>query len=89
MLWLINDVKAKNILEKSYEICPWSKDIAYFKARIENIKYLINNITPEELLKNDHWLNYLHSQKPNTVGRAWKFWSTLMIFSELQIWSDY
>lgn len=89
LLWLKNDNKALTILEKSYGICPWRQDVAYFKARIDNIKYLIENLKPEDILKDNFWLNYLYTQNPNTVGKAWKFWSSLMIFSELQIWSDY
>lgn len=89
LLWLKNDNKAMAILEKSFGVCPWHQDVAYFKARIDNIKYLIENLKPEDLLIDNSWLNHLYLQKPNTVGKAWKFWSSLMIFSELQIWSDY
>lgn len=89
LLWLKNDNKAMTILEKSFGFCPWNQDVAYFKARIDNIKYLTENLKPEDLLIDNSWLNYLYLQKSNTVGKAWKFWSSLMIFSELQIWSDY
>lgn len=89
LLWLQKDNTAIDIIEKSYEICPWPYDVAYFNARIDNIKYLIENLRPEDLIQDNIWMKYLYIQKPNTVGKAWKFWSSLMIFSELQIWSDY
>lgn len=89
LLWLTNNEEAKNILIKSFEICPWSQDVAYFKARIDSIQNIIENMQPNELLNESSWLNYLYNKNPKTVGKAWKFWSSLMLFSELQIWSDY
>ena len=88
-MWLTNNEEAKNILIKSFEICPWSQDVAYFKARIDSIQNIIENMQPNELLNESSWLNYLYNKNPKTVGKAWKFWSSLMLFSELQIWSDY
>lgn len=81
LLWLNKDNKAIEILEKSYKLCPWPYDVAYFNARIENIRYLIENLEPEDLIKDNIVMNYFYVQRPNTVGRAWKFWSSLMIFS--------
>lgn len=89
LLWLKNDNNALTILEKSYNLCPWTYDAAYFNARIDKIKSLIKNLEPEDVMASNNWMNYLYVQKPNTVGKAWKFWSSLMILSELQIWSDY
>ena len=89
LLWLRNDERAKSILEKSFSICPWSQDVAYFNARTSGIRQVINFLTPEKLLSENSWQNHLYTVKPKTVGSAWKFWSSLMIFSELQIWSDY
>lgn len=89
LLWLTGDCNAKIILEKSFMICPWPQDVAYFNARIDNIKYIIKNVSPAELMEKNQWLSYLYNNNSKTVGKAWKFWSSLLLFSELQIWSDY
>lgn len=90
LLWLNNNKEeACAILAAAAKLMPWPRDKAYFNARIEHINNLIENIVPETLLEDATWNDYISQQNSNVVGTAWKFWSSLLLFSELQIWSDY
>lgn len=81
--------QAATILSEAFSLQPLPRDLAYYKARSEKIQSLLNNISLISLVKNDNeWNLCLYKENANVVGKAWKFWSSLMLFSELQIWSD-
>ena len=90
LLWLNGKKEnAKNIWAVAKSLVPWPQDQAYFKARTTHISELLDTISPNELLKEANWNTYLFLKNSNVVGEAWKFWSNLLLLSELQIWSDY
>lgn len=90
LLWLNGKKEdAKNIWAVAKSLVPWPQDQAYFKARTTFISELLDTISPNELLKEANWNTYLFLKNSNVVGEAWKFWSNLLLLSELQIWSDY
>lgn len=90
-LWINQEQeKAATILAEAFSLQPLPRDVAYFKARSEKILLLLRNTSHIFDIKNDkEWNFLLYRENPNVVGRAWKFWSSLMLFSELQIWSDF
>ena len=81
--------QAASILSKAFSLNPLPKDQAYFKARAQKILLLIENISVESILNNKEWNCFLYKENPNIIGQAWKFWSSLLLLSELQIWSDF
>lgn len=90
LLWLNNKKEeAVNILGTASRLMPWPQNQAYFKARINHIGEMIEHSSPNKILKEDNWNSYLSIKNGNVVGSAWTFWSNLLLFSELQIWSDY
>lgn len=81
--------QAASILSEAFLLQPLPRDVAYFKARSEKIKSLLVDSSFISVIENDNeWNHYLYKKNANVVGKAWKFWSHLMLFSELQIWSD-
>lgn len=90
-LWINQEQKqASAVLSKAFSLHPLPKDMAYFKARSEKIASLLDNTFLISVIRHDkEWNNYLYKENENVVGKAWKFWSSLMLFSELQIWSDF
>ena len=81
--------QAADVLAEAFLLQPLPRDIAYFKARSDKIQLLLANSSFISVIKNDNdWNHYLYKENANVVGKAWKFWSHLMLFSELQIWSD-
>lgn len=90
LLWLNGKKEeSKNIWAVAKSLVPWSQDQAYFKARTTHISELLDTISPNELLREANWNTYLFLKNSNVVGEAWRFWSNLLLLSELQIWSDY
>lgn len=90
LLWLKDErEKSTEILNIAFSLNPLPYDQAYFKARADLLNGLLNTILPNELLETNQWNNYLYHNNPNKIGKAWKFWGSLLLFSELQIWSDY
>ena len=90
-LWLNqNRDQAKTILEEAFSLQPLPKDSAYFRARSEKIRLFLKKTSSISEIKNPkEWNLSLYKENANIVGAAWKFWSSLMLFSELQIWSDF
>lgn len=90
LLWIKGKRKnAKNILSIISNLQPLPQDNAYFKARAVFLKELIEKGQPDSIINNSDWNNYVVNQNQNIIGRAWKFWGSLLLFSEFQIWSDY
>lgn len=90
LLWLNGKTEeAIAIWNVAKLLVPWPKDQTYLKARIDHITEMFANTSPSELLKEPNWNRYLFLKNSNVVGEAWKFWSNLLLLSELQIWSDY
>lgn len=90
LLWIDQkQTQAVNMLSKAFSLKPLPRDFPYFKARSQKILSLIENIPAASLLSNEEWNCFLYKENPNVVGQAWKFWSSLLLFSELQIWSDF
>ncbi len=90
LLWINQQQgQAASILSKAFSLNPLPKDQAYFKARAQKILLLIENISVESILNNKEWNCFLYKENPNIIGQAWKFWSSLLLLSELQIWSDF
>ena len=90
-LWLNqNRDQAKTILEEAFSLQPLPKDSAYFRARSEKIRLFLKKTSSISEIRNPkEWNLSLYKENANIVGAAWKFWSSLMLFSELQIWSDF
>lgn len=87
--WLTKKDNTLDILEEISVLKPLPQDQAYFNARTKFlIKYIKNN-QPDSTISNPEWNNILYEQNSNVVGKAWKYWSSLLLLSELQIWSDY
>ena len=80
---------AKSIWDEAKSLVPWPQDKAYFKARVAHISELLDTVSPNQLLKEANWNTYLYHKNSNVVGNAWRFWSNILLLSELQIWSDY
>lgn len=90
LLWIKGRKKdAKNMLRIISNLQPLPQDNAYFKARNMFLKELIEKRQPDSIIKNSDWNAFIVNQNQNVVGRAWKFWGSLLLFSEFQIWSDY
>lgn len=90
LLWIKGKQKdAKKILRIISNIQPLPQDNAYFKARAVFLKQLIEKGHPDFIINNDDWNNYVIKHNQNIIGKAWNFWGSLMLFSELQIWSDF
>lgn len=91
ILWINQEQEeAERILDEAFSLQPLPKDIAYFKARSEKILSLLKNTSIISIIKKDReWNSSLYKENTNVVGKAWKYWSSLMLFSELQIWSDF
>lgn len=90
LLWIKGKQKnAKDMLRILSNLQPLPQDNAYFKARNMFLKELIEKGQPDSIIKNSDWNTYIVKQNQNVVGRAWKFWGSLLLFSEFQIWSDY
>jgi len=90
LLWIDQkQTQAVDMLSKAFSLKPLPRDSAYFKARAQKILSLVNNISPIALLSREDWNHVIYKENPNVVGQAWKFWSSLLLFSELQIWSDF
>lgn len=90
-LWLNqNQDKAITILAEAFSLQPLPRDSAYFRARAEKIRSFLEKTSFVSKINNPKEWNFsLYKENANVVGRAWKFWSSLMLFSELQIWSDF
>lgn len=90
LLWIIGQKqKSTPILNDAFLLNPLPRDHSYFKARANSIRLLIEEKCASDIMQNDNWNQYLFHENPNIVGSAWKFWSSLLLLSELQIWSDY
>lgn len=88
--WIIGKKqKSLQILNDAFTLNPLPRDHCYFKARADYIRLLVEEKCASDMLKNNDWNQYLYLQNPNSVGSAWKFWGSLLLLSELQIWSDY
>lgn len=90
-LWINQEQEqATTILSKAFSLNPLPRDMAYFKARSEKILSILANTSFASLVRgNDEWNHCLYKMNKNVVGKAWEFWSHMMLFSELQIWSDF
>ena len=90
LLWINRQQdQAVNMLTKAFSLKPLPRDLAYFKARAQKILLLIETLSTDSLLNTKEWNYLLYKENPNIVGQAWKFWSSLLLLSELQIWSDF
>lgn len=90
LLWIKGKrKKAKDMFRILSNLQPLPQDNAYFKARNLFLKELIEKEQPDNIIKNSEWNAYMINQNQDVVGRAWKFWGSLLLFSEFQIWSDY
>ena len=90
LLWIMEKKeKALQILEYAFSLNPLPRDFSYFKARATAICTLIKEKSASDILRTKNWNQYIYIQNPQTIGSAWKFWSALLLLSELQIWSDY
>lgn len=90
LLWINQkQPQAVKVLSKAFSLNPLPRDHAYFTARTQKILSLIENKLATSLLNIEEWNCILYKESPNVVGQAWKFWSSLLLFSELQIWSDF
>lgn len=89
-LWIMGQKQSSlKILNYAFALNPLPRDNCYFKTRAEHIRLLVEEKCADEFILNGDWNQYLFIQNPNIVGAAWKFWSSLLLLSELQIWSDY
>lgn len=77
---------ALDILEEVTNIIPLSRERQYFIHRNKLIKGLIKNNFFNELPNN--WNVHLITSSPHAVGPCWNFWGRLLLFSELQVWTD-
>lgn len=90
LLWIVHqEDNALQVLTEAFELKPLPRDNAYFKARSNMILSLVKSVSVDTIINVSDWNMYLYNQNPAIVGPAWKFWSSLLLFSELQIWSDY
>lgn len=90
LLWLSGKKEdAFDVLKDAFTTVPLLKDAAYFKTRSDKILSLLSNSSLPENINLSEWNISLYKQKANILGSAWKFWSSLILFSELQIWSDF
>lgn len=90
ILWICKkNEDALKVLSNAFSVTPLLKDAAYFNTRSKMVLSLVEDIAPSDIISDDNWNNHLYRQNPNIVGPAWKFWSSLLLFSELQIWSDF
>lgn len=89
ILWLNGEkTESDNILLRLKKLNPLPKDSAYFKKRNDELLNYISNNIPSTVLTCERWNNVLYDREPKAIGKAWKFWSQLLLFTELQIWSD-
>ena len=77
------------VLSEAFKITPLLKNATYFSTRSKMIFSLIQNMHSSEIINNKDWNNIIYKQHPHIVGEAWKYWSSLMLLSKLQIWSDF
>lgn len=77
---------ALDILEKATNIIPLPRNRQYFLHRNRLIKELIKKNFFNELPNN--WNTHLITSSPYTVGPCWAFWGRLLLFSDLQVWTD-
>lgn len=90
LLWIMGQKeKSLQILDHAFALNPLPRDHSYFKARAIAICTLIKEKSANDILQAKNWNQYVYIQNPKTIGSAWKFWSALLLLSELQIWSDY
>lgn len=91
ILWINQEQElATTILSEAFILQPLPRDSAYFRARSEKLKPVLTNISFDYIVKsNNEWNHYLYKKNTNVVGQAWNFLSHMMLFSELQIWSDF
>lgn len=90
LLWIMNQSEeALRILNYISTLNPLPKDQSYFKARTNLLKKFICKENAVQIIQLPNWNGHLYTQNPHIIGKAWKFWSTLLLLSELQIWSDY
>ena len=68
-------------------VIPSSPDNAYFKRRNKVIQFLFDKAEWVTFC-DKNWNNYTTEEYPNQIGRAWGFWGRMMLFSELQTWTD-
>ena len=83
-----NKEKSIKIFEDIQNMLPLSNNIDYFISRNAYIKEMLNNVDRCYILSNNRWNLYLNDKYPKTIGEAWNFWGKLLLFSDLQIWSD-
>ena len=83
-----NKEKSIKIFEDIQNMLPSSNNIDYFISRNAYIKEMLNNVDRCYILSNNRWNLYLNDKYPKTIGEAWNFWGKLLLFSDLQIWSD-
>jgi hypothetical protein len=90
-LWINQEYElSAMILAEAFLLQPLPRDSAYFKARSQKIQSVLKDASFNAMVKdNNEWNHYLYRKNKNVVGKAWKFWSHIMLFSELQIWSDF
>lgn len=90
LLWIMEKQEtALKILQTMETLQPLPQDNAYFKARYVFLKDLIEKNHPACIITGSNWNRYIINQNPNVIGSAWNFWGSLLLLSELQIWSDY
>jgi hypothetical protein len=77
---------AFNIFQEMKTLVPLGNDASYFSKRTQVLyDFLING---EFDISDENWNNSLLTKHKKYVGDAWEFWAKIMIFSELQTWSD-
>lgn len=82
-----NKGKAEDLLNKIVGLIPLSLNKYYFISRNKYIYQLLKNTYTIDTTKDD-WNDLLIKKYPNTIGKAWTFWGKLLLFSDLQTWSD-
>lgn len=78
-VWLLLDILRNTI--------PLENDKYYFTARNKYIEEVITSQLKVGSLPSD-WNDIMIMKYPKTIGVAWKFWGKLLLFSDLQTWSD-
>ena len=82
-----NSEQVSQLLNKLIVTIPLDKNKYYFQSRNNYIQRLIQN-NPIIDINDANWNDSLVIKYPKTIGKAWSFWGKLLLFSDLQIWSD-